>query len=131
VIGSAALGTLVTAATGSEPGLVLSVFLVAATVAAALAVQPRAVYRIIPVPALAYVIAAAIAGLIHDRATDTSRTVIATSATQWVASGFLAMTAATILAIAITTARWRRWRSGPRGPGYRSPAVEADSSHFG
>jgi hypothetical protein len=128
VIGGAALGTLVTAATGSEPGYVIGVFLVAATAAAALAVQPRAVYRIVPVPALAYVIAAAIAGLIHDRATDTSRTVIATSATQWIASGFLAMTAATILAIAMTAARGHRRKRGPRGPGYRLPAAEAVSS---
>jgi hypothetical protein len=119
VIGGAALGMLVTVATGSEPGVVLGVFLVAATVAAALAVRPCAVYRIIPVPALAYVIAAAIAGLIHDRATHLSHTVIATSAAQWIASGFLAMTAATILAIAMTAARRRAAmgaRASPRRP---------------
>lgn len=123
MIGSAALGAVVTVLSGSEPGLVLGVFLVAGTVAGARAVRPRAVYRIIPVPALAYVVAAIVAGLISDRATDTSRAALAISAIQSIASGFLAMAAATVLAIVITAARWPRRRRGPRGPGYRPPAA--------
>ena len=84
----------------------LGVFLLAGTATAVLAVRPRAAYLIIPVPALAYVVAATIAGLIHDRADDTSHTALAIRAAQWIASGFLAMTAATLLAIAVTAARW-------------------------
>jgi hypothetical protein len=117
VIAGAALGAVVTVASGREPGLVLGLCLVAGTVAGALAVRPRAVYRIIPAPALAYVAAAAVAGLIQDRATDTSLTGLAVSATRWIASGFLAMTAATALAIAITVARWPRSRRGRRAAG--------------
>jgi len=122
VIGSTAVGALVTAAAGSGPGLVLGLFLVAGTIAAALAARPSAIYRIIPVPALSYLAAALLTGLIHDRASGTSGTALAVGAAQWVGSGFLAMTAATILAIAITAAR------GPRRPGDRPPAAGASAS---
>jgi hypothetical protein len=106
VVGGAALGALVTVLAGSGPGPVLGVSLVAATLAAALAIQPRAVYRIIPVPALAYVVTATVAGLTGDRAASTSHTAFAVSAAQWIASGFLPMTVATLLAIAVTALRW-------------------------
>jgi hypothetical protein len=82
------------------------VSLVAATLAAALAIQPGAVYRIIPVPALAYLVMASVAGLAGDRAAGTSHTALAVSAAQWIASGFLPMTVATLLAIAVTAIRW-------------------------
>jgi len=108
VIGCAALGTLVTVVTRTEPGSVLGVLVVAGTAAAALAVRPRVVYVIIPVPALAYVVAASIAGFVHDRASDTSLTGLAVHAAQWIASGFLAMSVATLLAIAATAVRWPR-----------------------
>lgn len=115
MIGAAALGALVTGVTGKEPGFLLGVFLVTGTVAASLTVMARAAYLIIPAPALAYVAAAVIAGLIHDRAADTSRTALALSATQWIASGFVAMTAATGTAIVIAVARWLWSRRRPRG----------------
>jgi hypothetical protein len=105
VSGCAALGALVTVLAKTEPGSVLGVFLVAGTVIAALAVRPGSVYVIIPVPGLAYVAAATMAGLIHDRASDTSLTGLAVHAAQWIASGFLAMSVATLLAIAVTAAR--------------------------
>jgi Ni,Fe-hydrogenase III small subunit len=123
LVGSgAAAGALITTLTGSEPGLVLGLLIVVGTIAAALAVQPRAAYRIIPAPAIAYTAAAVLAGLIHDRSADTSRTALAISAAQWIAGGFLAMIAATILAIVITSVR--RQLSGParQGRGYRAPA---------
>jgi hypothetical protein len=108
VIGCAALGSLVTMVARTEPGSALGVLVVAGTAAAALAVRPRAVYVIIPVPALAYVVAASIAGLVHDRAGDTSLTGLAVHVAQWIASGFLAMSVATLLAIAATAMRWPR-----------------------
>jgi hypothetical protein len=46
------------------------------------------------------------AGLVGDRAAGTSHTALAVSAAQWIASGFLPMTAATLLAIAVTAIRW-------------------------
>jgi hypothetical protein len=106
VLGGAALGALITVLAGTGPGPVLGVSLVAATLAAALAIHPRAVYRIIPVPALAYVATVTVAGLIGDRVASTSHTALALSAAQWIASGFLPMTVATLLAIAVTAIRW-------------------------
>ena len=109
IAGGAVLGAVVTVAAGGEPGTLLGLFLVAGTLAASLAVQPRAVYVLIPAPALAYLVAAAAAGLAHGRAADTSHTAMAVSAAQWIAGGFLTMMAATIVAIAVTAGRWY-WR---------------------
>lgn len=129
VIGSAALGALITALARSGPGFVLGLFLVAGTAAAALAVQPRAVYRVIPVPALAYLAAAILAGLIGDRAASTSHTALAVSAAQWIAGGFRPMTAATALAIAVTAVRWPRTRHGSHdGPRRTLPAAQAGAA---
>jgi hypothetical protein len=117
VIGCAALGMVVTVVARSDPGSALGVFVVAGTAVATLAVRSRSVYVIIPVPALAYVVAATIAGLIHDRADDSSLTGLAVHAAQWIASGFLAMSVATLLAIAATAVRWpRRARAHPWRP---------------
>ena len=116
VFGAAAIGMLVTLLTHREPGDLLGAFLVAGTIIAALAVHPRVTYLIIPAPALAYLVAGSIAGLIHDRAADTSRTALAVSGVQWIAGGFLAMTAATVLAAAITAVRWPRRGGAQRGP---------------
>jgi hypothetical protein len=112
VIGGALGGLLVTVVTGSEPGVALGIFLLAGTTAGALAVHPRAAYLIIPVPALAYLAAAILAGLIHDHAADTSYTALAVSAAQWIAGGFFAMAAATVLAIAVALVRWAAQRRG-------------------
>jgi hypothetical protein len=106
VVGGTALGALITVLAGTGPGPVLGVSLVVATLAAALAIQPGAVYRIIPVPALAYLVMATVAGLAGDRAAGRSHTALAVSAAQWIASGFLPMTVATLLAIAATAIRW-------------------------
>jgi hypothetical protein len=122
-IGSAALGALITAVTGSQPGFLLGFLLVVGTAAAVLAVRPGAVYLIIPVPALAYVIGAALAGLVSDRATGTSGTALAVNGTQWIASGFIPMSVATGLAIVTTLMRWYASRRGQRVPerGPRDP----------
>jgi hypothetical protein len=127
VIAGAALGGLVTGATGSTPGLALDVFVIGGTVAAVLAVRPRSVYLIIPAPALSYMVAATAAGLvdIHGQAAGASLTTLAVGVAQWMASGFLAMAAATLLAIAAAAARWRLRRHDPRGPGYPPPNARA------
>jgi hypothetical protein len=106
VITGAMAGLIGTVLTGSEPGFVLGAGLILGTLCGAVAVQPRAAYVIIPVPALAYAVAAILAGLIHDRAIDTSRSALAVGLTQWVASGFLVIVTATLLAIAIAAIRW-------------------------
>jgi len=106
VIAGTLAGLLGTVLTGTEPGFALGAGLIVGTVAGAAAVRPQAAYVIIPVPALAYVVAATVAGFIHDHAIDTSRTALAVGLAQWVAGGFLIMIAATLLATAIAAIRW-------------------------
>jgi hypothetical protein len=115
VIGAALLGLLITLLAGTEPGVILGVFVVVGTVAGALAVRPGAVYLIIPVPALSYAVAAVIAGLVHDRSVDTSHTALAISAAQWIAGGFVAMTVATAVAVLVAGYRWLRMARLGRG----------------
>jgi hypothetical protein len=122
VIGATLLGLVITLLAGAEPGLILGVFLVAGTVVAALAVRPGAVYLIFPVPAPAYLVAAVIAGLVHDRGVDTSRTALALSAAQWIAGGFVPMVVATGLAVLIAGYRWLRQARPPSGPASGQPA---------
>ncbi len=125
VASAAGLGALVTVLTRSDPGFFLELLVVLGTVAACLAVSPRRAFLIIPAPALAYLAAAILAGLIHDRATDTSRTLLAINAARWVASGFLAMVAATALAVVIAGVRWVRTshRTGLRQPPAQSNQI--------
>ncbi len=106
VIGGALLGAVVTAVAGREPGFLLGLCVVLATVVGSLVVRPKAAYLVIPVPVLAYVVAAAVTGYLHDHTTDTSHAALAISGVQWIASGFIAMVLATVLAIVIAVARW-------------------------
>ena len=132
VLGSVGLGMLVTIVAGSGPGLILGIFLVAGTVAAALLVRPRDVHLMIPVPALAYLAASVIAGAVHDRAALVSRTAMAVSAVQWLASGFLAIALATAIVLALTIVAWqarRRTRpvAGRLDPRAQHSPVDDDS----
>jgi hypothetical protein len=124
VIGATLFGMVITVLAGSEPGVILSVFLVVGTVAAAFAVRPGAAYLIFPVPAPTYAVAAFIAGLIHDHVVDTSRTAFALSAAQWIAGGFIAMLVATALAVLIGGYRWLRDERPPddRAAGRTGPS---------
>ncbi len=106
VLAAALLGAALTVAIHRDPGRPLGILVVAGTVAAGTSIRPQSAYAIIPVPALAYTAAAAIAGFVHDRAIDASRTALTISAVQWIASGFIAMTAATVLAVVLVIARW-------------------------
>lgn len=106
VLAAGTLGAVFTVASHRDPGRALGALVIAGTLAAATSVRARSAYAIIPVPALAYAVAAAAAGFIHDRAVDTTRTALALNAAQWIADGFIAMTAATALAMLIALARW-------------------------
>jgi hypothetical protein len=107
ILAVAAIGGMVgTLAMGHDPGSLLGWLVVVGSVVAALAARRRAVYLIIPFPALTYLAAGVITGAIHDRAVDTSKEQLAVNFLQWIASGFLAMSAATILVIVIAGARW-------------------------
>lgn len=115
LIGTVTLGLLITIGSGSEPGLILGLSLVAGTAAAALAVRPGALYLLFPVPAACYSVAAVIAGLVHDHAADSSLTALALNFAQWIASGFIAMVVATGLAAVIAGCRWLRAPRPPSG----------------
>jgi hypothetical protein len=106
VIFGAVAGGILTLLAGSEPGWLLGLFVILATAVGTSAVRRTAAYLVIPVPALAYFVAAVIAGLIHDRNVDTTRAILFVNGVQWIASGFFWMFLSTVIAIAITTARW-------------------------
>jgi len=106
VVAAAMAGAVFTVASHREPGRVLGALVLAGTLAAGTSIRARAAYAIIPAPALAYAVAAGVAGAVHDRAADTTHTALLANAVQWVAGGFIAMTAATALALLITLARW-------------------------
>jgi hypothetical protein len=135
ILSATVIGAVMSLVAGSPPGAVLGVLLIAGSVAAAMGVDVRRGYLLIPVPPLAYVIAATVIGLFHDRGAAISHTALAVNATQWFAGGFLWMAAATIAIIAITSARWlarrhepdaaalrgeRDWRAGRSAAGMRS-----------
>ena len=101
------------------PGVLLGLFVVAGTVAAALAVRPTTGRMLLPVPVLSYLVAALISGVIHDPTLVSSKTQLAVDAAQWIADGFFAMALATALAVVITAARWYLWRR--RRPAPRAP----------
>jgi hypothetical protein len=126
VVGSAAAGAAITIATRTQPGEVLGGCIVAGTVAAALAVRPRAGRLIFPVPALSYLFAALVAGMVNNRSSSTTELVL--GATQWIADGFFLMALATVLAIVLTTARWSLRRHGGRGPAAPDRRPRADTS---
>ncbi len=140
IVGSTAIGAIATMAMGSAPGLMLGVFVVIGTLAAALAVRPSAGRLIFPVPALSYLVAALVAGIIYNRSDDSSKAALAIAATQWIASGFFPMAIATAVAVVLITVRWCLWRTrrgagtsvpGP-GPARRpqaAPAASADSRY--
>jgi len=112
VAASTALGASATMLTGKEPGSILGVFVIIGTLAAAVAVRPQAGRVILPVPALSYLVAAMVTGVIYDHSADVSKTALAINAAQWIANGFFAMLLATVLAVALVTVRWIFWRRG-------------------
>ena len=117
VIAAAVIGTAATVGTHRAPGHLLGGFVVAGTLIAALAARPRAVYLLVPVPALAYIIGAVTAGLIHQQSAGPGSSGLTVSAAQWIADGFVTMTAATALAVVIAVIRWLLNRSArPGGP---------------
>jgi hypothetical protein len=125
IAASAALGAVITIAHRDQPGRALGVCIVAGTVIAALAVRPRTGRLIFPVPVLAYLIAALIAGIAYNR--STSKTELVIGSAQWIANGFLLMALATGLAIVLVTIRWtlrRHDRRTPAAPAWSGSADE-------
>jgi hypothetical protein len=134
IVGITAIGVIATIATGRAPGFMLGAFVVIGTVVAALAVRPRAGRLIFPVPVLAYLVGALIAGIIYNRSDVGSKTADAIGAAQWIANGFFPMAFATAAAIVLTAVRWFLWRrrrkAGPAArPGRPDPATAVGSGY--
>jgi hypothetical protein len=104
VLATALLGAIVTVVTKRDPGPVLGWLIVAGTAIAGFAVRPRSAYVLVPVPALAYVVFGLAAGYIRHQSDPSGG--LAVNAAQWIASGFLTMAAATVLAVVIALGRW-------------------------
>ncbi len=124
IVASTAIGAIATMVTARAPGFLLGAFVVIGTVAAALTIRPQAGRMIFPVPVLCYLVAALFTGIIYNHSADSSTTALAIGAAQWVASGFLAMAMATILAVVLVTVRWYLWhrhRGAGRDSGWQAP----------
>ncbi len=137
IVGSTAIGVIATMATGRAPGFMLGLFVVTGTVVAAMAVRPRDGRLIFPVPVLAYLVGALVAGIIYNRSEDASKTADAIGAAQWIANGFFSMALATAAAIVLIVVRWFFWRHRRKadsagGPGRQprpDPAAAAGSRY--
>src|SRR6201996_1705858 len=133
VVIAAALGALVTVATKHDPGPLLGGFVVAGTLAAGFAVRPRAAYVLIPIPVLCYLIFGLAAGLGREEL-NSATSGLTVDAAQWIANGFLAMAAATVLAVLITLGRWlwaRHTRPVGARPGGSRPGGAARGARLG
>src|SRR6185437_3114841 len=106
LIGAALIGVAGTILTGSEPGFLLGLLIVAGSVVAALGIRRHSVYLLIPLPALAFFVAAVATGAVHDSGLDSSGTALGVNFLQWIADVFFGMCAATILVVVISAGRW-------------------------
>ena len=122
VFTAAVIGTVATVTVHRNPGHLLGAFIVAGTLVAALAVRSGAVYLLIPVPAPAYLAGAVVAGLLYEHYAGPSQSGLKISAAEWIAGGFVAMAAATAVAVVVTIIRWLMARRAV--PGEPVPAPE-------
>jgi hypothetical protein len=106
LLAAALLGVIGTLVTGREPGFWLGFCTVVGSIIAAVGIQRRRLYMLIPLPALVLFFGAAVTGAFHDRSVDTSTTEIGVNFLQWIANVFFAMCAATILVLVIAGGRW-------------------------
>ena len=106
LLAAALLGVVGTLLTGSEPGSLLNYLIIIGSIVAALGIRRRALYLLIPLPALTLFICAVLTGAVKDSNIDTSRTELGVSFLQWIAGVFFAMSAATILVLVIGAGRW-------------------------
>lgn len=106
MLGAAVLGMFGTLVTGSEPGSVLEFFVIVGSVAAAVGIQRRAVYLLIPLPALVFFVTAVLTGAVKDRSVDGSSIELGVSFYHWIAYVFFSMCATTIIVLVIAGVRW-------------------------
>ena len=110
---------------GHDPGFLIGALLVVGSVIAAIGVHRQAVHKLIPLPALSYLVTTTVAGTANDWTNLKDSKEFVTSFLTWIGGGFFGLVAATVLVALITFIRWLGSRllvSGqlpgtPSGPG--------------
>ncbi|MEV0398449.1 DUF6542 domain-containing protein [Actinoallomurus sp. NPDC050550] len=105
LVAVAAIGALVDGLARGGPGLILDVSVVVGAVLAGMLISSRRVWLVIPMPPLVFAVMAVAAGVIADHGAAGSASRLAGAAAAWVAKGFVAMVAATLLVIVIVIVR--------------------------
>ncbi|HEY6785951.1 MAG TPA: DUF6542 domain-containing protein, partial [Trebonia sp.] len=106
LFGIALVGFVGTIVIGHDPGFLIGALLVVGSVVAAIGAQRRAVHKLIPLPALCYLVTTTAAGMVNDwRNLDDSKE-LATSFLTWIGGGFYGLVVATVLVVLITFIRW-------------------------
>lgn len=106
LLGAAVVGVVGTLMAGTEPGNMLGLLIIIGSVLAALGIRRRAIYLLIPLPALALFCSAVLTGYVHDNSIETTKAELGATFLQWIANVFVAMCAATILVLVIGAGRW-------------------------
>lgn len=104
--GTVLAGTILTIVMGQEPGFLLGLFLILGSVAATATVRRGGAHKFIPLPALAYLVAATLTGMAHDSGSLNSSRQFVLDFLTWIGGSFVAVTASTILVVLIALTRW-------------------------
>jgi len=102
----AVLGVIFSVLANQEPGNLLGFFVIMGSIAAVLGIQRAKVYLLFPAPALAFFVAAVLAGKVHDAKLGSSTAATGVGFTQWVAGICFPAVVATILVLLIGGGRW-------------------------
>jgi hypothetical protein len=127
--GAALIGAIGTVATHDDPGFLLGFMIIVGACIAALCIRRKAVYVLIPLPALTYLVLAVLTGYIHDRSLGTSTTALASDFTQWLSGGFTGICVATVLVLLIFGARLLLSRQLVSGQ-FQTSAQRSSSGRF-
>jgi hypothetical protein len=100
------VGVILTLIAGQEPGVLLGIFVIAGSLAAAFGVRRSAVYLVFPLPALALFLGALMIGVVHDSQLTSTTAGFGAGFLQWVAGIFIFMVVATILVLLVGGGRW-------------------------
>lgn len=124
LLGFALASLVATIVLGHDPGFLIGLFLIVGSAIAAIGAR-RGVHRLIPVPALSYLVTTTVVGAVHDRSNLNDSKEFITSFLTWIGSAFFALVWATALIIVIAIVRavtaWRRDATPPSATGPRAP----------
>jgi len=124
LVAFALVSVIATIVVNRDPGFLIGLFLIIGSVIAALGSR-RAVHRLIPVPALTYLVTTTVVGAVHDRTNLSDTKEFATSFLTWIGSAFFALAWATGLVVVIAIVRgiiaWRRGANRPSPASSRGP----------